>query len=101
MTTEGRFSLDSLQRWMQTVITHPQVVDSGIVSAEARETIDVIPEQLETVISRSKALTAAERLAIYNRAYFARLIECLTAEYPVFAAAVGEDTFGSFALSYL
>jgi hypothetical protein len=93
--------LYQLQRWMQTVLMHPGGVEHGMTSAEAREIIDVEPAQAESVITRSQSLDALERLAIYNRAYFARLLECLRESYPVLAQTLGEDAFDSFAIDYL
>jgi hypothetical protein len=99
--SEARSTLDELQRWLQAVVTHPGGVTAGIESAEAREQIAVGPRQVERVVTRSQALTALERLEIYNRAYFARLLECLREEYSVLAAALGNDLFDSFAIGYL
>jgi hypothetical protein len=93
--------LDQLQRWMQTVLMHPGGVEYGIASTEAREVIDVEPAEADRVVTRSQSLGALERLAIYNRAYFARLIECLRESYPVLAQTLGEDAFDSFAIDYL
>ncbi len=99
--SEARHTLDELQRWMQAVVTHPGGVAAGIDSAEAREQIAMAPRQVERVVTRSQALTAIERLEIYNRAYFARLLECLREEYSVLAAALGNELFDSFAIGYL
>jgi len=86
---------------MQSVIMHPGGVEHGVRCEEARQQIDVQPEELEAVICRSRALTSDERLAIYSRAYFSRLLECLQAEFPVLVHAIGEDAFDEFAISYL
>ena len=75
--SESRHTLDELQRWMQAVITHPHGVISGIESSDARDLIAILPAQAERVVTRSRALTAIERLDIYNHAYFGRLLECL------------------------
>jgi hypothetical protein len=99
--SEARNTLDELQRWLQAVVTHPGGVTAGIESADAREQIAVGPRQVERVVTRSHSLTALERLEIYNRAYFARLLECLREEYSVLAAALGNDLFDSFAIGYL
>lgn len=99
--SETRHALDELQRWMQAVITHPSGVAAGIASDQAREQIVVVPEQAERVVTRSRALTALERLTIYHEAYFARLLECLRHEYSVLAAALGEELFDAFAVGYL
>lgn len=89
----GPRSLDAVQRWFQAVVTHPGGVAGGVEAA---------PElPLETVITRSRNLTAAERMSIYASAYYARLLECLEAYYPVLRSALGEDVFQSFAFEYL
>jgi hypothetical protein len=93
--------LDQLQRWMQTVIMHPEGVREGVASEEARRLIDVTPEEVEQIVSRSQALTGAERLAIYHRAYYARLLEVLRGEFPVLRHALGEELFDQFAVAYL
>jgi hypothetical protein len=99
--SESRHTLDELQRWMQAVVTHPGGVAAGIESDDACRQISLVPEQAERVITRSKALTAIERLQIYNHAYFARLLDCLREEYSVLAAALGSELFDAFAVAYL
>jgi hypothetical protein len=56
---------------------------------------------LDRVIARSQQLTSVERLQIYANAYYARLIECLRAEFPALVHVLGESTFDGFALDYL
>lgn len=94
-------TLDTVQRWMQTVLMHPGGVEQGIASAAARELIDVTPERAESVVTPSQSLTGLERLAIYNHAYFARLLECLRESYGVVQKCVGEEAFDEFAVNYL
>ena len=93
--------LRDLQRWMQAVLMHPGGAEAGAASEAARQAIDVPPEQAERVVTRSRALSGLERLAIYNRAYYARLLECLRESYPVLFRALGEEAFDGFALDYL
>jgi putative DNA-binding protein len=93
--------LGQIQRWMQATIMHPVGVAEGIASPEARRHIDVGPDAAETVVTRSRALTALERLAIYSYAYYARLLECLREEFPVLKHALGEEVFDAFAVEYL
>src|SRR5260370_19297985 len=103
MTTvhnSGR-GLHTIQRWMQAVIMHPVGVAEGIASADARAHIDVGPEEAETVVTRSSALSALDRLAIYSYAYYARLLECIREEFPVLKHALGEEVFDAFAVGYL
>src|SRR5216684_1216338 len=93
--------LSRLQRWFQTVITHADGVDSGVSSEEAQRLIQLSPGQLEKVITRSRALTAAERLAIYANAYHTRLLECLGEVFPMLKRTLGDEVFDGFAFGYL
>ena len=94
-------ALDQIQRWMQAAVMHPDGVVHGMNSDEARRHIDAGAADAERVLTRSKALTAVERLAIYGSAYYARLLECLRDEFPALAHALGEETFDGFAAAYL
>lgn len=93
--------LDQIQRWMQAVITWPGEIEEGITSPGAQSEIPLAPEELETMITRSSQLTSQERIAIYANAYYARLLECLSEEYPALVAALGETAFGAFCMQYL
>ena len=93
--------LGQIQRWMQAVLMHPTGVAEGIASAEARRHIDVGPGEAEKVLTRSRALTALERLEIYAYAYYARLLECLREELPVLMHALTQEVFDAFAVGYL
>ena len=101
MNDDPKYDLEQIQRWMQAVIVHPLGVERGIASDDARQHVDVDPAAIEQVVTRSKALSAVERLGIYGYAYYARLLECLKEEFPAVLHAVGEDAFNSFALGYL
>jgi hypothetical protein len=94
-------NLAQLQRWMQTVIMHPGGVEQGAASAAARAELETAPRELDEIIEPSEALTSAERLSIYNRAYFARLLECLAEQFPILRRTMGDELFGDFALAYL
>lgn len=93
--------LNQIQKWMQAVITHPHSVEEGIASEDARTQIDVPLDSIETVIERSRALTSLKRLGVYANAYYARLLECLTEEFPALVHAVGEEAFQGLAFEYL
>jgi hypothetical protein len=93
--------LAQIQRWMQAVLMHPAGAAEGVASPAAREAIDVAPGEAERVVNPSRTLTGLERLAIYGRAYYARLLDCLRESYPVLFHALGEDAFGTFAIDYL
>lgn len=93
--------LERLQRWMQAVITHPGGVSAGVLGDEAQQHIRLELAELEDVVNRSRQLSAADRLAVYGDAYFARLLECLREEFPSLVAAIGEEAFDGLAFSYL
>src|SRR6266436_3375706 len=93
--------VNRVQRWFQAVVTHPDGVEAGADSDEAQRLIHLPPGQLEKVITRSRALSAAERLAIYANAYHTRLLECLAEVYPMLKRTVGEEAFDGFAFGYL
>jgi Putative DNA-binding domain len=101
MVNDPKYDLEQIQRWMQAVIVHPLGVEQGIASDDARQHVDVDAAGIESVVTRSKALSAVERLGIYGYAYYARLLECLKEEFPAVLHAVGEDAFNAFALGYL
>ncbi|MFT5467590.1 MAG: hypothetical protein ACI8UO_002695 [Verrucomicrobiales bacterium] len=79
--------LGQLQAWMQSAISQP----AGIEAAES----------IETRITRSKALSSAERLGIYRYAYHARLLENFRAEFPALLHALGAPSFEAFIKAYL
>jgi hypothetical protein len=90
-----------IQAWMQSVIMNPLGVMDGIACAASRAHIDVSPDEIETVIARSTHQTSIERLGIYSSAYYARLLECLRAEFPIMTQAMGAELFDEFAVQYL
>jgi hypothetical protein len=98
---EKSHGLETIERWLQAVITEPAGVVAGLASEEARRNIDVSAEQIEKIVTRSGTLTATQRLAIYSHAYFARLQECLRAEFPVLLHALDEKLFNLFTFEYL
>jgi hypothetical protein len=93
--------LERIQRWMQTVVTHPDGISSGMAASEAQALIAVKPGDLESVITRSHNLAAAERLEVYHNAYFARLLACLREEFPILMQTITEEVFDAFASDYL
>jgi hypothetical protein len=93
--------LQCIQRWMQATIMHPGGVVEGINSPAARDEIGAAAGEAEKVVTRSKALTAVERLSIYGNAYYGRLLECMREEFPAVLHALGEETFDAFAAAYL
>jgi hypothetical protein len=78
--------LAALQRWMLKAVTQSD---------------SFAAQPVETVITSSATQSAAERLAVYQNAYFARLLECLAAEFPGVQAVLGEAAFESVVAAYL
>jgi hypothetical protein len=77
--------LDDVQRWMLSAITKHGDAADGV----------------DELILPSQQQSAAERLAIYSHAYFARLLEVLRELLPCTRFAVGDELFDRFAVGYL
>jgi hypothetical protein len=93
--------LSTLQRWFQSVISHPEGIQAGLDTHEAQTLIALKKSELEKVIRRSKNLSAEQRLAIYASAYYARLLECLRESFPVLTKTLSPEVFNDFAFDYL
>jgi hypothetical protein len=89
--------LPSLQRWMQAVVVHPGTTDAALKSRAAARHLS--PGKLETVLLPSKALTAAQRIAVYQEMYPIRMREALASDYPGLEHFLS-DRFGDFAAAY-
>ena len=53
------------------------------------------------LLTPSRTLSALERLGIYRAAYHARLIECLSDDYPVLKYALGDASFEALCRGYI
>ena len=93
--------LDQVQRWMQSVISHPDGIAAGADADEAQRLIAVGAGNLDSVVTRSRRLSAADRLAIYGNAYYARLLDCLGEVFPILKRTLGEEVFNGFGFGYL
>ena len=91
--------LSRTQRWVQAVITDPDGVAAGVRAPWAQAALG--PVEAGAIVTRSRHLTAEERLGVYHHAYYARLLACLREEFPVWARAVGDEAFDAFAFGYL
>jgi hypothetical protein len=94
-------SLRDVQKWMQEVITHPDGISKGVSSSEATKSIGITVDQLEQVILPSRDMSSLDRLQIYGRAYYGRLIECLRTQFPAVRAAIGDEAFDGLGFGYL
>jgi Putative DNA-binding domain len=83
-------SLGALQHWLQQAILQP-------LPAQHRAAEQAAAAHLQSTPS----LPAHERLAIYQRAYQARLLQTFQHLLPSLHHAAGEESFGLFVHSYL
>ncbi len=83
---------------MVAVITHPKGVYSGANTQVAKHFLE---GSFKEIINPSDKLSSEERLSIYQRAYYARLLECFSAEYPALKHFLGTDLFNAFVVDYL
>ncbi len=84
---ELNFPLSELQAWMQ---------DALVYSGSTTQKEDILAH-----IEPSHTLSAAQRLAIYQRGYYARLIQCMEGQFKALCHALGKDLFDDFAREYL
>ena len=64
---------------------------------DGRPTAEVVSE----FIKPNDRLTSFERIEIYNRQYWFRLIDCLYDDYPGLRAVIGQTKFSRLAIEYL
>ncbi|WP_417729715.1 putative DNA-binding domain-containing protein [Rosistilla oblonga] len=101
MESQSR-GLQSVQQWMQAVITHPDGVQNGSQSETAQDALgEAAGASLEDLILPSQRLDSQQRIEVYANAYYARLLECLSEEFPALVKLLGEETFNAFAVEYL
>ena len=85
--------LETIERWMQAVVMHPEGAEAAVQSKPARRLLPQAATHLESVVLPSKSLSSIERLGIYAHMYYARLLEILVAEYPTTQLVLGEKAF--------
>lgn len=94
-------ALDTLERWMLEVVTHPDGAAAGVRARRARRLLPAAARRLDSVVLPSKTLSAVERLDIYAHMYYARLLEILDSEYPVTRRVLGPEAFTRAARDFL
>ena len=91
MSTAAR--LETLERWMQAVVMHPEGADAGVTARAARSLLADAARDPGSIVLPSKSLTSLERLGIYADMYYLRLIEVMEGEYPTARQLLGEHAF--------
>jgi hypothetical protein len=98
-TVSAAMSLADLQREMAAAIMMPLTQDEEM----RRSTPDGRPmsEVAERFIAPNSRLSAFERLEIYNRQYWFRLLSALAEDFPALRAVAGANAFERLAINYL
>jgi hypothetical protein len=89
----GQADLQTLERWMQAVVMHPDGAEAGVRARPARALLAGAARDLGSVVLPSRSLSAVERLEIYAHMYYARLVEVMEAEYPTLRQVLGPPAF--------
>lgn len=91
--------LRELQRLMGSAIlnplTHSQKINEKLPNGKSTAEI------ARAIIKPNDLLTSIERLEIYNRQYWFRLIDCLYDDFPGLRAVLGERHFYNLIVAYL
>jgi len=96
---ETRAQLKELQALMASAIFRPLTERDGMQSrwTDGRLTKEIAAQ----FIKPNDRLTSFERLEIYNRVYWFRVLDCLYDDYPGLRAILGEKKFMRLATAYL
>jgi hypothetical protein len=92
-------NLADLQRTMASAVMQPLTRDDGMrpKTADGRSMADVA----DSFIAPNSRLTAFERLEIYNRQYWFRVLGALQEDFPAVRAVVGPRRFEAISVAYL
>lgn len=91
--------LEQLQREMLQIIQQPLTASEGM----RKHTPDGKPVKkiVDSIIKPNDRLTSFERLEIYNRVYWFRILSSLADDYPGVRAVVGQRNFDKLIRAYL
>ena len=92
-------SLAYLQREMAAAIMRPLEADESMRShaPDGRPMVDVAA----SFIAPNSRLTSFDRLEIYNRQYWYRVLGALAEDFPALRAVVGGRAFEALSIAYL
>src|SRR5215467_107 len=92
-------NLEQLQREVFGVIRQPLTEDERMRARtlEGQSTQEIA----ERIIKPNDRLTSAERLEIYNRVYWFRILSALAEDFPGLRAVIGEEKFDKLLVAYL
>src|SRR5580658_6232026 len=91
--------LASLQREMAAAVMQPLTKDENMrtTASDGRP----MSEVAESFIAPNSRLTAFERLEIYNRQYWYRILGALAEDFPALRALIGAARFEALSIAYL
>jgi hypothetical protein len=92
-------NLEQMQRAVFDVIRQPLTEDERMreLTLDGRSTQKIADE----IIKPNDRLTSSERLEIYNRVYWFRILSSLADDFPGLRAVVGQEQFDKILLGYL
>lgn len=92
-------NLEQLQRSMLEVIQQPLTASEGM----RRRTLAGKPIKaiVDAIIKPNDRLTSFERLEIYNRVYWFRILSSLAEDFPGLRAIIGQRNFDKLLVAYL
>src|SRR5947209_1982982 len=95
----GHLNLEQFQRAVFDVIRQPLTEDERMRerTLDGRSTKEIAEE----IVKPNDRLTSVERLEIYNRVYWFRLLSSLADDFPGLRAVVGQEKFDKILLAYL
>jgi len=86
----------NVQKWFTSILVKPGTVHEKIALADRHYGLNH-----QQMINASEKLSAPEKIGIYARGYFYRLLECMRAEFPALRELIGDELFETFVRSYL
>lgn len=92
-------NLLSLQRRMSEDVRRP--LSDSFEMQQCTEDGRSVSELVESYIKPNNRLTSFERLEIYNRQYWFRVIGAVSEDFPALGAVLGSKRFDSLVLAYL
>ncbi|HET8891522.1 MAG TPA: DNA-binding domain-containing protein [Candidatus Angelobacter sp.] len=95
----GHLDLEQLQRAVFDVVRQPLTEDERMreQTLDGRSTKEIA----EQIVKPNDRLTSVERLEIYNRVYWFRLLSSLADDFPGLRAVIGQEAFDKVLLGYL
>lgn len=79
-------SLNIIQNWMKHNLMFPR---------------DTSTAEVDGLLLASKRLSAEQRLGVYQRSYYLRILKCMREQFPALCYALGDELFNDFARDYL